>query len=146
MTTVNLQKTDRASAAGAQPVLFYDGECGLCARVVQFALKRDRHRRLHYAPLQGVTYAAVADPKKPVDLDTVVLLDRDGLHVRSEAVVRMFRLMGGVWGFWGLILGLLPRFVRDAGYRFIARRRLAWFGTASTCQLPSRDTQPSFLP
>jgi predicted DCC family thiol-disulfide oxidoreductase YuxK len=45
-------------AAIPQPVVLYDGTCGLCHRSVRWLMKRDR-RRLWYAPLQGETAAAL---------------------------------------------------------------------------------------
>ena len=48
-------------AAIPQPVVLYDGTCGLCHRSVRWLMKRDR-RRLWYAPLQGETFARAVEP------------------------------------------------------------------------------------
>ncbi|PYS45149.1 MAG: thiol-disulfide oxidoreductase, partial [Acidobacteria bacterium] len=32
----------------SNPIVLYDGVCGLCNRAVQFLLKRDRHDRLRF--------------------------------------------------------------------------------------------------
>ena len=39
----------------ADPVLFFDGECGLCQRLVRGLLKLDQRGGLRLAPLQGPT-------------------------------------------------------------------------------------------
>lgn len=127
------------------PILFYDGTCGLCARSVQWCLDHDRRARLRFAPLQGATYAALAVDAKPTELDTVVLFDEGKLHVRSDAVLRILRHVGGGWSVLGAIGRIIPRFARDAAYRFVARRRHAWFDPADRCRLPTRDENARFL-
>ena len=129
----------------AHPILFYDGECGLCARTVQWCLDHDQRQRLRFAPLQGATYAALDIESKPLDLNTVVLFDEGRLHVTSDAVLRLLRHVGGVWGVWGNLGRIVPRFVRDASYRFIARRRHKWFGAADRCRLPTQAESARFL-
>ena len=37
------------------PVLFFDGECGLCNRLVRLLLRLDRKAVLRFGPLQGST-------------------------------------------------------------------------------------------
>lgn len=128
------------------PILFYDGACGLCARTVQWALDHDRRAVLRFAPLQGSTYAHLDIADKPTDLDTLVLLDADGLHVRSAGALRMLRHLGGGWRALAAALVFIPRPARDAAYRFIAARRLAWFGDASSCRLPTAESTARLLP
>jgi predicted DCC family thiol-disulfide oxidoreductase YuxK len=135
---------DIAEEPGA-PILFYDGECGLCARSVQWCLDHDGKAVLRFAPLQGSTYAALALPLKPTDLDTVVLYEAGGLHVRGDAVLRILAIVGGGFRILAWIGRLVPRFARDALYRFIARRRHAWFGGADRCRLPTPSESARFL-
>jgi predicted DCC family thiol-disulfide oxidoreductase YuxK len=135
----------QSSPAPSLPILFYDGQCGLCARAVQWSLARDRHGAVRYAPLQGETYARLPAADKPGDVDTVVLHDGDGLHVRSEAVLRLLRHLGGRWAMAARLGRLLPRVLRDAAYRFVARRRMAWFGAADQCRVPAPALRERFL-
>ncbi len=129
-----------------RPILFYDGECGLCDRTVQWMLKRDLRHVVDYAPLQGTTYAAIPLPDKPTDLGTVVFYDRGVLLVRSNAVLGALRCIGGVWGPLAAIALILPRSFRDWMYNFVARRRLRWFGGKDSCKIPSRADRSRFLP
>lgn len=127
------------------PILFYDGECGLCARTVQWALAHDRRERLRFAPLQGATFAALPVAWKPTDLSTAVLLDADGLHVESAAILRLFVHLGGPWALLGRLGRLVPDFVRDPAYRFVARRRHALGRTGDHCRLPAAADRRRFL-
>jgi predicted DCC family thiol-disulfide oxidoreductase YuxK len=126
------------------PILFYDGDCGLCAKVVQWLLRRDRHRRFRYAPLQGTTYAALG-VAKPQDLSTMVLLDDRRLHERGDAALAVGRHLGGVWAFAAGVARIVPRAIRDAVYRFVARRRHRWFGHADACRLATPAERELFL-
>jgi predicted DCC family thiol-disulfide oxidoreductase YuxK len=138
------------SGAGAtvpeHPIVFYDGECGLCTGFVQWLLKRDRRRVLRMAPLQGSTAErTIGKPTGDVCEWTIFLLDADGCHERSEAALRILQHLGGMWSLLG-VFRIVPRFVRDAVYRFIARHRLGWFGGATACRLPSDEERRQLLP
>lgn len=135
-----------AESSSTAPILFYDGECGLCAKSVQWCLDHDSRQKLRFAPLQGSTYAALALEAKPTELSTVVLYDAGRLYVRSDAVLRLLRHIGGGLGFLGSIGRVVPRFLGDAAYRFIATRRHSWFGAADRCRLPTPSESARFLP
>jgi predicted DCC family thiol-disulfide oxidoreductase YuxK len=128
----------------APPILFFDGLCGLCNGAVDVLLRLDRRAQLRFAPLQGVT-AATLLPGGQALPDSVVLLDRDGLHLRSEAILRALIHLGGSWR--AAALGrIVPRGIRDALYDAIASRRRRWFGRRATCRIPTSEEAPRFLP
>lgn len=128
------------------PVLFYDGECGLCDRSVRWCLRHDRRRRLRFAPLQGSTYAAIATPGKPVALESLVLADRSGLHLRGDAVLLVLQEIGGGWALLGTLGRVIPRALREASYRVVARHRRRWFGGTEQCRIPTVQDRSRFLP
>jgi len=137
---------DHLPPSPEQPILFYDAGCALCDRTVRWCLRHDRRGRLRFAPLKGSTYAALPDEGKPAELQTMVLLTDDGLHVTSEAVLRVLTSLGGFWAFLGGLGHLVPRFIRDAAYRFVARHRTSWFGPADVCLSPGQQDRRRFLP
>jgi len=128
------------------PILFYDGDCGLCDGSVRWCLRHDRDRVLRFAPLQGSTYAALTLPDRPSALETLVLVDAAGLHLRSDAVLRALGHIGGGWGAVAGVGRLVPRPIRDACYRFVARHRRRWFGGADQCRLPTILERSQLLP
>jgi predicted DCC family thiol-disulfide oxidoreductase YuxK len=131
-------------------VLLFDGECGFCDGAVRWLLARDPRRRLHFAPLQGETAAALRarHPEIPRDPDTVVLVERgpggERVHLRSQAVLRTLALLESPWrhAAW---LRVLPRRLLDAGYRAFARRRYRWFGRLDACRVPAPEERARFL-
>lgn len=134
------------------PIVFYDGVCGLCNRLVQFLLNRDKHDRLRFASLQSDFAAKVLlrhgiDPK---DLDTIHVVEnfeQPGERVldRSDAILRAGRELGGLWSTAATIAKVLPRPVRDLVYRAVAQNRYRVFGKFETCMLPEPRHRVKFL-
>lgn len=133
------------AVAESRPILFFDGVCGLCNRFVDFVLKYDRHGRVAFAPLQGSTAAASLPDDLVRGLDTVVFLDGDRCQTRSSAIVRIFWRLGGAWSFLGTLLWLIPKPIRDVGYKIVARSRYRLFGQKETCRLPTPEERARFL-
>jgi predicted DCC family thiol-disulfide oxidoreductase YuxK len=109
-------------------------------------LKHDRRGIVQFAPLQGSTFAASPAKSLTVQADSVLLVDASGVHTHSNAVVQLCSHIGGLYGAIAALGRLIPRPIRDAMYRFVARNRIAWFGTADACQLPSASHRERFLP
>jgi len=134
------------------PILLYDGVCGLCNRAVQFVLKRDREDRFRFASLQSNFAAEILrrHGASPQQLDTVyVLLDRgepgERLLARSDAAIFVLQTVGGIWRVMNAVLRVLPRWLRDSGYNLIARNRYQIFGKYATCPLPQEQDRHKFL-
>ena len=138
------------SESASNPIVFYDGVCGLCNRLVQFLLKRDRHDRLRFASLQSEFAASLLKRHglDARDLDTVylVLHCKSGERVlaRSDAILYLLRQLGGVWGIAGLGT-VLPKWVRDGIYKIIAGNRYRVFGRYDNCPLPEEKHRHKFL-
>ena len=128
------------------PLILYDGVCNLCNRWVQFVLKHDKRRQFSFAPLQGATAKNILSEKFQEQQvpDTVVLIDNNKVYTRSEAALRILKLLGNGWNlFYSLVV--IPRFLRDGVYRFISNRRYKWFGKSDSCILPSPEWKDRFL-
>lgn len=136
----------------SKPIVFYDGVCGLCNRLVQFLLKRDVRDRLLFASLQSEFAAKVLgrygiDPK---DLDTLHVVegydlpDEQVLN-RSDAILRAVRELGGLWVLGARLGAFVPRPLRDLFYRFVATNRYRVFGKFETCMLPEPRHRAKFL-
>ncbi len=134
-------------------VVFFDGVCGLCNRFVDFVLSRDRRGAIRFAPLQGETARQVLSSEfrvpsaKTQSFKTIVWIDPSHREfVRSAAAVRVLWRLGGNWWLIGWLLWLIPRPLRDVGYRLVAANRYRLFGKKETCRLPSPAERERFLP
>lgn len=135
-----------------EALLLYDGVCGLCDNVVQFLLARDTEGRFRFAPLQGPTAERVLARHgiDASDLDTFHLVLNVGLPTervisRGRGAAATLRHLGGSWALLGGALALLPTFLVDLGYRFVARVRYRVFGKADQCLLPSPQQRARFF-
>ena len=128
-------------------VIFYDGECGLCDRSVQFILPRDPAGYFHFTALQSDwaknKLAALGHPELATAFDTMVLLEEDQLHTRSSAALRILRRLRG-WR-WAYAFIVIPKPLRDFVYRCVARNRHRWFPAPPACGLPKPGWRERFL-
>jgi predicted DCC family thiol-disulfide oxidoreductase YuxK len=138
--------------SAANPIIFYDGVCGLCNRLVQFLLKHDTEGRLRFASLQSDFAKKVLNRHgiDATDLDTVQVVEnyeQPGERVlqRSDAILRAGRELGGFWGMSSAVGGVVPRALRDLVYRFVATNRYRVFGKYDTCMLPDPSQRSRFL-
>lgn len=93
---------------------------------------------------------AAAPPTPPASdagnwMRSIVLRDKDGLHRKSEAALRVLIGLGGAWRLAGW-LRIIPRPLRDAVYDIIARNRYRWFGKREACRMPTPAERDRFLP
>jgi predicted DCC family thiol-disulfide oxidoreductase YuxK len=134
------------------PIILYDGVCGLCNRFVQFVLKRDRRDHFRFAALQSAFAREILLRHRldPGTLDTVYLVVNYGtpdeyLLARNDASAAVLRELGGFWRLLARILDLLPARFRDWRYRLIARSRYRVFGKYDSCPLPDPKDRSKFL-
>lgn len=127
------------------PILFFDGTCALCSATVQWALKHDRRGDLRFAPLDGATHKALGSPGADQGGSTLILVKDAQIFMRSAGAIRLFLALGGIWRILGWLLWVIPRPLRDAGYRFIAARRYRWFGRVEACAMPNDPTSRRVL-
>jgi predicted DCC family thiol-disulfide oxidoreductase YuxK len=128
-------------------IVLYDGVCGLCDRLVQFLVAKDRERLLRYAPLQGDTAARLRAQHAaiPQDLDTMVFVDEGQVYLRSRAAARIARYLPWPWRA-GAAVRFVPRVVADWAYGLVARSRYRIFGKVEACGLPTPEERRLLLP
>jgi predicted DCC family thiol-disulfide oxidoreductase YuxK len=127
-------------------IIFYDGVCGLCNRFVDSLLKRDTQALFLFAPLQGETAQRLLSKSDTEMLGSIVFREQGRTFRRSTAVVRVFRKLGGVWACLGWGLWIVPKPLRDLGYKLVAVNRYRLFGKKETCRLPTPQERSRFLP
>lgn len=128
------------------PVLLFDGVCNLCNRSVQFVIKKDKKRIFRFASLQSELGMHVMQQYGlPVnDLNSFLLLENGKLYTKSTAALRLTRKLGGGWSLLYAFM-IVPKFIRDGIYSWIARNRYKWFGKRDACWLPTPELKTLFL-
>jgi predicted DCC family thiol-disulfide oxidoreductase YuxK len=114
-------------------VLIYDVECAFCQRSVRLLARLDREKRFRFST-RAAEYGRDVLAKHPDlnDVDSLILVTPGNIYIRSDAVIHAAAALGGPWRLMKALL-LVPRPLRDAGYKAVAniRRRLAR-GTCAT--------------
>lgn len=112
---------------------------------MRFVLRKEKNKELYFSPLQS----AFAKQKLKEfggldDTDTMVLLENNKVHIKSSAALRTTKYLKG---FWPLMMGFLivPKFIRNRIYDYIAKNRITWFGTADYCEMMTPELKKRFL-
>lgn len=132
---------------GDKGLIFFDGVCNLCNGVVNFILKRDLKERFLFASLQSDAAAQVlkTDSYRADDLSSIIVISKNGkLLSRSDAALYIARHLPGGWRLL-YIFKIIPRFIRDGVYNFIAKHRYRFFGKQEKCTIPTPENQQRFL-
>ncbi len=117
--------------------------------MVRFLIARDPHARFRFAALQseaaratcarvGYELLATSTPS------TIVVIENGRALERSDAALAIARHLPFLWPVFG-VFGVLPRGLRDALYRFVARNRYRWFGRIEACMVPTPELRTRFL-
>lgn len=128
------------------PIVLFDGVCNLCNSSVQFIIKRDKKKQFRFASLQGKTGQELLKKfNLPADdFNSFILVEGNNFYSRSTGALRMLKKLGGGWK---LLHGfmIVPKFIRDAVYNWIARNRYKWYGKREECMIPTPDLKERFL-
>jgi predicted DCC family thiol-disulfide oxidoreductase YuxK len=129
-------------------IVFYDGACGLCHRLVRFVLNRDDGAAFRFAPLDSDAFRARVSKARQAGLpDSVVVLTADGrILARTAAMRRILSRLAWTWRAAGVVLGVVPRGVADWGYDVVARARHRLFKRPEgVCPVVPADLRGRFL-
>lgn len=127
-------------------LLLIDGHCNLCHAITRFVIERDRIGRFRFASLQSEAgqYLLVKGGLPPDSLDTFVMVQDGRMYTKSGAALRVCKFLGTLWPLlYGCIV--VPPFIRDAVYDWIAGSRYRWFGRADACLLPTAELRGRFV-
>ena len=128
------------------PIILFDAECVLCSYNAQFVLTHDKARRFRLASMQGEVGAALyrqhgLDPRDPISM---LLIEEGRVRQDSDAVLRIYEALGFPWRLLG-VLRVIPTFLRDVVYRWVARNRYRLFGKRATCWVPPPEYRDRLL-
>lgn len=127
-------------------VILFDGVCNLCNSSVNFVIDRDIHHHFKFASLQS-DYGREQIKRlggNPAQLNSIVLIEEGHFYRKSTAALRVARKLSGGWPLLYAFI-IVPSFLRDVVYDFIAKNRYRWFGKAEACRIPAPELSHRFL-
>lgn len=138
------------------PILLFDGHCNLCNGSVQFFLKNDRKKTIRFASLQSNLARQLLSQAQLTELiptnqnvdneapGSMVYFYKGKVYTKSTGVLKALQQMGLPFSLLQIFL-IVPKFIRDGFYRWVARNRYKWFGRKEECWLPNPSYQHRFL-
>ena len=127
------------------PIVLFDGVCNYCNAMVNFAIRHDKKALLKFSPLQSEAGKRLKEEYKIAPgVDSVILIDNGKAYTHSDAAIRIAKyLQWPAKAFFGFII--VPKFIRQPFYKWIARNRYKWFGKKNECMVPTKEVRERFL-
>lgn len=128
------------------PVILFDGVCNLCNGSVLFIIKRDPRSQFYFAALQSdFGNKQLKNFGLPAtELNSVLLIKGGTLYQKSNAALEIAKHLNGLWPVI-YIFKIIPPFLRDGIYTWVARNRYRWFGKKDACMIPTPELKSRFL-
>jgi predicted DCC family thiol-disulfide oxidoreductase YuxK len=125
-------------------IIFFDSECMLCNATVQWILKHEKKHDVQFAPLHGVTFNELSIEREVLPDSILVWKDND-LYMKTSAIIHVLQGMGGKWKILSGLMRIIPLFLSNFIYDFIAGKRYEWFGRTAECMLMQGPMKHRFL-
>lgn len=127
-------------------IILFDGVCSLCNGAVTYIIKRDKKNVFKFAALQSEIGKELVSKFK-IDtskVDSIILIDGEKHYEKSSAALHIAKHLSGAYPLlFGFII--MPEFIRDSFYDYIAKNRYKWFGKKESCMIPTLELKSKFL-
>lgn len=127
-------------------IILFDGMCNFCNTSVNKIIKYDKKNVFKFAAIQSdagkklLTELSIDTLK----IDSILLIENNTLFAKSTAVLKIAKQLSGLYKL-GYAFIIIPPFIRDTIYDFIAKNRYKWFGKKESCMIPSIEVREKFL-
>lgn len=128
-------------------IVLFDGVCNLCSSAVQFIIKHDRKDIFRFVALQsdlGISickHLGISFSK----MDSIILYDPGTAYFyKSSAIIEIAKNFGGFWKLTP-IFRIVPIFISDKIYDYVAKNRYNWYGKKESCMIPTLELKEKFL-
>jgi len=127
-------------------IILFDGVCNLCNNAVDFVIKRDKKDRFKFGALQDAASKSILKENKINQdyIDSIILVRGDQIFYKSKAALEIAKNLSGLWPVL-VVFNVVPSFIRDPIYDWIAHKRYSWFGKKETCRIPTPEEKQKFL-
>ncbi|GEQ86391.1 thiol-disulfide oxidoreductase [Patiriisocius marinistellae] len=127
-------------------IILFDGVCNLCNSSVNFIIQRDKDHVFRFGALQEEPGKSLLSKHNidPKNTDSIVLIKNGKAYTKSSAALHAAKKLTGAWPLlFGFII--IPKFIRNGVYDYIAKNRYKWYGKKDSCMIPTPDLKAKFL-
>ncbi|MEL1245837.1 thiol-disulfide oxidoreductase DCC family protein [Flavobacterium sp. DGU11] len=128
-------------------IILFDGVCNLCDATVQFIIKRDKKDIFRFVPIQsGLGQQIIGDIGiDTTKTDSIILYEPgNAYYYKAEAALKIAKRLGGIYTLLGAF-SILPKWLSNKVYDYIARNRYKWYGKKNECMIPTPEMRAKFL-
>jgi len=128
-------------------LILFDGVCNLCNSSVQYVIKRDNKDMFRFTALQSDIGKQIIEEFN-IDItktDSILLYSQEkGLSIKSTAALKIGLDLGYPYRLSTLFF-IIPTFIRNWVYDYIAKNRYTWYGKQDACMVPTPELESKFL-
>lgn len=127
-------------------IVFFDGVCNFCNSTVDRVWANNKKKDIYYASLQSDFAKQFLGENgiNATDLDTVIFYTNQKFYMRSSAILQIAKHLKGAYRLLPAFF-IIPSFIRDGVYKWIAKNRYKFFGKKETCRIPTAEEKSYFL-
>lgn len=128
-------------------LILFDGVCNLCNSSVQYVIKHDKKNQFMFTALQSDVGKEIIT-KYNIDTsktDSILLYTPEkGVVSKSTAALKVAINLGFPQNIMGVFF-IVPPFIRNWVYDYIAKNRYKWYGKQESCWIPTPELKSKFL-
>ena len=124
-------------------IVVFDGVCVLCNKFFKWLIKNDKEEKFTYTNFQS-NYSKKNNMKLK-EINSVAVIKTNGEKIYKIQAVRYILNKIKRYFFLQILLKLLPLFLTNICYDFIANFRYRIFGKYKTCMIPSENIRKNFI-
>lgn len=128
-------------------LILFDGVCNLCNASVQYIIKHDKKNLFMFTALQSDAGKQVIEAYNidTAKTDSILLFTpKKGIEYKSTAALKIAYHLGFPNSLISLFL-IVPVFIRNWVYDYIAKNRYTWYGKKEACMIPTPELKSKFL-
>lgn len=127
-------------------IVLFDGVCNFCNSSVNKIIRHDKKNKFKFAALQSEIGKKLLQKYSidPAKTDSIILIENNVAFIKSTAILKISKHLNGLYPLaYGFII--IPAFIRDEVYDYIARNRYKWWGKKDSCMIPTAEVREKFI-
>jgi predicted DCC family thiol-disulfide oxidoreductase YuxK len=128
-------------------LIIFDGVCNLCNASVQYVIKHDKKNMFLFTALQSDVGQQIIKEHHidTTKTDSIILYSEERkLSHKSTAALNIAKHLGFPTNLITVFF-IIPAFIRNWVYDYIAKNRYKWYGKRDSCMTPTPELQNKFL-
>ncbi|HDR03700.1 MAG TPA: DUF393 domain-containing protein [Candidatus Marinimicrobia bacterium] len=123
-------------------VIIYDGDCGICQRLLNFVLHRSRSNPTALVNQNLAQFSELTFIPQKLAKEQVLWIENEKIYAGSQAIAEVFKTMPAFWRLLGFVINLPGlRSVSQMIYLQIGRKRhkISELLYGKACEIPKQD-------